>query len=180
MISYIFRRIVVPWRWCTWPQRRSLLVGERGRWQRCQKRKKLNEKQLRMSKILLQGNQTVLCGAPHSITHGSHPGKVGWWWEAELIKVGQRPQHQVCFKAGQSKSVWGQIMGKNKQPAVARSMLGGWSSLTPTCLPHFDKSAGKHNAMQELQDMNKAQLFEGSGYELSMAFRGLQETAIAF
>ena len=113
-------------------------------------------------KLLLQGNQIVLCGALHSITHGSHPGKVGVGrWEAELIKVDQRTQHQVCFKAGQSKSVWGQIMGKNKQPAVARSMLGGWSSLTPSCLPHFDKSAGKHNAMQELRDMNKAQLFEG-------------------
>ena len=130
-------------------------------------------------KLLLHGNQIVLCGALRSITHGSHPGKVGWW-EAELIKVGQRPQHQVCFKAGQSKSVWGQIMGKNKQPAVARSMLGGWSSLTPTCLPHFDKSACKHNTMQELRDMNKAQLFEGYGYEWIMAFRGLQETAIAF
>ena len=180
MISYIFRRIVVPWRWCTWPLRRSLLVGERGRWQRCQKAQKIVWKSnWECQKLLLQGNQIVLCGALHSITHGSHPGKVGWW-EAELIKIAQRPQHQVCFKAGQSKSVWGQIMGKNKQPAVARSMLGGWSSLTPTCLPHFDKSAGKHNAMQELRDMNKAQLFEGYGYEWIMAFRGLQETAIAF
>ena len=176
MTSYIFRRIVVPWRWCTWPQRRSLFVGERGRWQRCQIAQKIVWKNnWEFQKLLLQGNQIVLCGALNSITHGSHPGKVGVgrWWETELIKVDQRTQHQVCFKAGQSKSVWGQIMGKNKQPAVARSMLGGWSSLTPSCLPHFDKSAGKQNAMQELRDMNKAQLFEWYSYELSMAFRGL-------
>ena len=147
--------------------------GEREMTEMSKSAKKCMKNNWECQKLLLQGNQIVLCGALHSITHGSHPGKVGRWWEAELIKVDQRTQHQVCFKAGQSKSVWGQIMGKNKQPAVARSMLGGWSSLTPSCLPHFDKSAGKHNAMQELRDMNKAQLFEGYGYELSMAFRGL-------